>query len=251
MDVDEQEDEVVMRIPVMIGPMRERAGSICLVQYPLRPRWRPYELDRLSGAQVRPKQHQLVFDLEIPVAADADSKPSSQMCKLSSTATAHKTPYAIGLLRVENPATDGSSSGDEDGVSSRDFKAILHLAPLDACVQMRPDLSHIDEETGDGAEVLPTPTPVGGTSASGAAGGKGAGPSVSTAAGTSCAGGAAQSTSVLPVFKRAETEKEEEARRSSHAYWLEQRESEPWRQLQLHQEDEADTKEVRRDTFGL
>jgi DNA-directed RNA polymerase-3 subunit RPC5 len=192
------------------------------------------------------------MDLEIPVAGDADSNPSSHTCKLSSTVTAHKTPYAIGLLRVEHPPTDGSSSGDEDGVSCGDLKATLHLAPLDACVQMRPDLWQIDEETGDGAEVLPTPSP-GGSSTSGAAGdkSKGAGPSGSAGAGTSGAGGAVTSTSVLPVFKRAETEKEEEARRSSHAYWLEQRESEPWLKLQLHDQTDPATDEVRRDTFGL
>jgi DNA-directed RNA polymerase-3 subunit RPC5 len=152
---------------------------------------------------------------------------------------------------VENPAVDGSSSVDEDNISSGDFKVALHLAPLDACVQMRPDLSHIDEETGDDPEVLPSPSLGESKSDSGAAGGKGAKPSAPGAAGTSSAGGAAQSTSVLPVFKRAETEKEEEMRRSSHAYWLEQLESEPWRKLQLHQEHEAITSEVRRDTFGL
>ena len=52
-------------------------------------------------------------------------------------------------------------------------------------------------------------------------------------------------------FKRAETEKEEEARRSSHAYWLAQREAEPWRELRMHGGGDAATVEVRRQMFGL
>jgi len=247
MDVDEaeeEEDDIVMRIPVLLGPMRDRVGSTCLLQYPLRPRWRPYELDKLSCASIRAKQHQLEFQLEIPSAGDTDCEASSHTCKLSSTAAVHKTPYAMGLLRLE-VSDDPAAAGD---TPLSGLKATLHLAPLDACVQMRPDFSQIDEagRNLDGTENLPAPPPTA------KKGSKGAASSSTAAAGSSAATGATETAgAVQAVFKRAETEQEEEARRLSHAYWMEQRESEPWRPLKLHEEADDETDGVRADTFGL
>ena len=60
----EEEDEEVMRIPVFNRP--SAAGhSLYLFQCPLRPQWRPYDLNSVSEAQVRPLQRRV--DLKLPV----------------------------------------------------------------------------------------------------------------------------------------------------------------------------------------
>mmetsp|Transcript_7584 Transcript_7584/g.23623 ORF Transcript_7584/g.23623 Transcript_7584/m.23623 type:complete len:245 (-) Transcript_7584:158-892(-) len=238
MEVDGEEDEVVMRIPMMLGPMRERGGSTCLLQYPLRPRWRPYEMDKLTNAQIRPKQHQMEMDLSIPVSSDAmDNDSTTHTCRLTSTVTVHKTQYAVGLLRMQGRPTSEEDVKDVDGENST--KAFFHLAPLDACVQMRPAMAEHDDQKNEGVEVK------------GGSAEKGAGTGPSAATGTSGANNPGEATSVLPVFKRAETEKEEEARRTSHAYWLQQREAEPWRKVIMHEEGDLETNLIRSSVFGV
>ena len=227
----EDDDEIVARIPVVLGPVREGASS-CLLQYPLRPRWRPYDFAQLSGARIRPKQHQIEMDLRIP-AYDGEEGEPPPTCQLTSTVAAHKTAYAMGLLHVGAGATGTAGCADAlDGL-----EASLHLAPLDAVAQMRPTFSQPLEGAADGADAAANPAGGGGREEGGGAEGGG--------------GGGGSEESVMPVFKRAETEKEEEARRSSHAYWLAQREAEPWRELRMHGGGDAATVEVRRQMFGL
>ena len=53
------------------------------------------------------------------------------------------------------------------------------------------------------------------------------------------------------VFKRAETEKELEARRLSHAYFQEQQEAEPWSDVRLFPADSEESIKLRQQLFGL
>lgn len=53
------------------------------------------------------------------------------------------------------------------------------------------------------------------------------------------------------VFKRAETEKELEARRSSHAYFQEQLDAEPWSEARLLPADSGESVQLRSQLFGL
>ena len=45
----DDDDPVVFRIPVRrVASEAARDASVCLLQYPLRPRWRPYDMSRLK-----------------------------------------------------------------------------------------------------------------------------------------------------------------------------------------------------------
>ena len=55
--------------------------------------------------------------------------------------------------------------------------------------------------------------------------------------------------SVAPQFRPAQTEREIEARRSSHAFLVEQRESEPWSDATLHAADSEESRAVRETCF--
>ena len=56
---EDGEDDIVLRIPVFLRPSDARA-PVCLFQYPLRPRWRPYHLDEVESARVRPDQRRVI-----------------------------------------------------------------------------------------------------------------------------------------------------------------------------------------------
>ena len=106
----EEEDEEVMRIPVFNRP--SAAGhSLYLFQCPLRPQWRPYDLNSVAEAQIRPQQRRV--DLKLPVdqsSATYDSQanyPLSQI-GLTSTLVSPRSSYAVGMLRRS-----------EDGVAGR------------------------------------------------------------------------------------------------------------------------------------
>ena len=182
--VDEEEDEVVMRIPVRIRKTRDDA-PLYLFQYPLRPHWRPYDTGSLQEARVRPQHQQVELKLGTDSGSahyDEDSPSPLTNITLTSTLTMPKTSYAIGML------TSAGEEGEEegDGVS-------LTLAPLECCLQLRPCFSEIDEIEAQANQ-----------------------PASRDASGPEAAEAAAPST-FAPVFRPAQTEKEIEARRNSHA----------------------------------
>mmetsp|Transcript_46713 Transcript_46713/g.77308 ORF Transcript_46713/g.77308 Transcript_46713/m.77308 type:complete len:238 (-) Transcript_46713:152-865(-) len=226
------DDEVVMRIPVVLGPAREHP-ALCLLQSPLRPRWRPYELECFSHARVRPQQHQM--ELQQPINGDserleAETSLNVKQHTLTTTTTVHKPSYAVGLLNVTR---DLSMVGDSPEETDERL-AVLHLTQLNACMQLRPTFEKMGEED---SELKEAPAAA-----------------EATVAGSASGAAAAEDevvSRIAPILKRAETEREREARRSSHAYLMEQREAEPWRSAMLISEDKASTIELRNDLFGV
>jgi DNA-directed RNA polymerase-3 subunit RPC5 len=237
---EEDDDPVVLRVPVYLKS-EDPERPVCLFQYPLRPRWRPYNLDELRSARARPQQRH--FELNVgaecsPAHHDTDSDSPLTSISLTSRGSSAKTSYAIGMMHV-----------DKDGTPEA-----LCLTPLDAAVQLRPSFAQIDADEGTAA---------------------GAGSSTGNSAAASPARpkhrravvlddedepmddedddeedeeGAAGSAIALQ-FRPAQTEREIEARRSSHAFLVEQREAEPWSDATLHAADSDASHAVRESIF--
>ena len=221
-------DPVAMRLPVFMQPTDAEARGMWLFQYPLRPRWRPYNLDALKSARARVQQPRVELTLGRECEAkhhDEESESPLSAISLASTTTRAKTAYAVGMLRV-----------DERGAP-----VALCLSPLDESLQLRPSFAEIDAAEGKASEGGPSRADDDFIDD----GEEGA---LSTE-GEEDAGGGSGAT-VAPQFRPAQTEREIEARRSSHAYLVEQREAEPWSAATLHPADSAESHAVRELCFG-
>ena len=110
--VKEEEDEVVMRVPVSLG-RGGHDGSLTAFQYPLRPRWRPYNLQKVCEARVRPKQQrvELTLDPEQSSACiDTDSQNPLSNLTLASTPVVAKTSRAAHNSRSSALCSAASTS---------------------------------------------------------------------------------------------------------------------------------------------
>lgn len=125
------EDEVVREIDVYFSPSVDPETQLYLFQYPLRPQWRPYELDdRCEEVRVKPTSAEVEVDLAIDVDSknfDAGADPRVQM-KKQTLAPSWKPPQTSGC-------TVGVLTGNK-----------LHLNPIHAVVQLRPSMRHLDEK---------------------------------------------------------------------------------------------------------
>ncbi|CAA0817293.1 SIN-like family protein [Striga hermonthica] len=122
------EDEVVREIDVYFAPSVDSKTRLYVLQYPLRPIWRPYELDdRCEEVRVKPGSTEVEIDLSVDVNSknyDSEADPRVQMTKQTLTSS-WKPPrvsgYAVGVL-----------TGNK-----------LHLSPVQAVVQLRPSMQHL------------------------------------------------------------------------------------------------------------
>lgn len=125
---DEEEDRVVREIDVFFSPTVSDNTQLYIMQYPLRPCWRPYELnERCQEVRLDPKQSKLEVDLEINVGKGNYDKEVAERLRfqkqtLSSSNASLVTGYAVGILL-----------GDK-----------LHLNPVHAVVQLRPSMKYLN-----------------------------------------------------------------------------------------------------------
>lgn len=134
MDVD-GEDRVVREIDVFFTPPpMDNNIQLYVLQYPLRPCWRPYELDeRCEEVRVKPESAEVEVDLSV----DNDSKNYDQ--------------DAPDRLRINKQTLSSSwkprrSSGYAVGVLTGDK---LHLNPIHAVVQLRPSMEHLKTDVSE------------------------------------------------------------------------------------------------------
>ncbi|KAI0504905.1 hypothetical protein KFK09_015859 [Dendrobium nobile] len=128
MDVEEEEDAVVREFDVYVHPSLDSDTKLYDVRYPLRPSWRPYEMDeRCAKVRIKPKlaQFEIQYSLDIDSEnyneeVDHNLKITTQT--LSSSSKPSVNDYAVGFLR-------GNS---------------LHVIPLHAVVQFRPSIAHLN-----------------------------------------------------------------------------------------------------------
>ncbi|ONH96780.1 hypothetical protein PRUPE_7G151600 [Prunus persica] len=130
MEEDDVEDTIVREIDVFFNPHIDDNSQLYVLQYPLRPWWRPYELEnRCEEVRLKPATSEMEIDLSLnldPKNYDEDCGNRLKMTKQTLYTTwkptrTTGTGYAVGVLM-----------GDK-----------LHLNPIDKVVQLRPSLEHL------------------------------------------------------------------------------------------------------------
>lgn len=124
-----EEDEVIREIDVYLTPSIDPNTKLYVLQYPLRPKWRPYDLDeKCEEVRVKPGSSEVEIDLAVDVDSknyDSDAAPGVKMTKQTLSTSWKPTPfstgYAVGVL-----------AGNK-----------LHLNPIHAVVQLRPSMQHL------------------------------------------------------------------------------------------------------------
>lgn len=129
MDEDIAEDTVVREIDVFFSPSIDTETQLYVLQYPLRPCWRPYELDeRCEEVRLKPKNSAVEIDLSIDLESSNIDKEFANKYNITKQTLSNSwkpsraNECAVGLLM-----------GDK-----------LHLHPVHAVVQLRPSLQHVD-----------------------------------------------------------------------------------------------------------
>lgn len=127
---DGQQDEVVREMDVYV--CNDPVGAqLCLLSHPLRPPWRPYDYDKVEVLRMKPGAKRMEVDVpldtEIQNYSKDDDDPGSGYKKidkvtLRSQLVETKASMAVGTIQ------DGK----------------LLLAPLDLCLQLRPNLAHLN-----------------------------------------------------------------------------------------------------------
>ncbi|CAL9242842.1 unnamed protein product [Arabidopsis halleri] len=126
---EEEEDVVVREIDVFFNPSIDANTKLYVLQYPLRPSWRPYEMDeRCEEVRVNTSTSQVEIDLSMDVhSKNYDSNFGLNMTKQTLKTTWKQPPtldYAVGVL-----------SGDK-----------LHLNPVHAVAQLRPSMQYLSSD---------------------------------------------------------------------------------------------------------
>ncbi|KAJ7944320.1 DNA-directed RNA polymerase III subunit RPC5 [Quillaja saponaria] len=113
MDEEDGEDTIVREIDVFLSPSIDADTKLYVLQYPLRPCWRPFELDeRCEEVRVKPVSAQVEVDLSV----DVDSKNYDHESKLGMTKQLHLNPiHAVVQLRssLQHLRTGGSKQKTE------------------------------------------------------------------------------------------------------------------------------------------
>lgn len=137
MDVNKEEDEddvVVREIDVYYTPSVDPNTQLYVMQYPLRPCWRPYELDeRCKEVRVKPESTEVEVDLSIDDTKNYDPDIASRLNMKKQTLSSSWSPppatgYAVGVL-IGNK---------------------LHLNPIHAVVQLRPSMDYLSSGNSKG-----------------------------------------------------------------------------------------------------
>ncbi|KDP31792.1 hypothetical protein JCGZ_12253 [Jatropha curcas] len=125
---EEEEDMIVREIDVFFTPSIDSDTQLYVMQYPLRPCWRPYELDeKCEEVRVKPQSTEVQVDLSIDETTNWDPAQASKLNLKKQTLSSSFMPscttgYAVGVL-IGNK---------------------LHLNPIHAVVQLRPSLEHVN-----------------------------------------------------------------------------------------------------------
>ncbi|ESR38957.1 SIN-like family protein [Citrus sinensis] len=126
--LQDDEDMIVREIDVFFTPSIDADSKLYVMQYPLRPLWRPYELDeRCEEVRVKPSTSEVEMDLSIDVDSNNwDSEKASRLSMPKQTLSTtwmppQATGYAIGVL-IGNK---------------------LHLNPIHAVVQLRTSMGFL------------------------------------------------------------------------------------------------------------
>ncbi|KAK3121424.1 hypothetical protein QOZ80_8BG0652890 [Eleusine coracana subsp. coracana] len=128
-DEDDEEDFVVREIDVYFTPKPfDDDGKLYVMQFPLKPCWRPYELNEIcEEVRVKPLSSKVEIDLNVDTQSenyDQDVSAPLRLTKqtLSSSKAADVADYAVGVLKGN----------------------LVHLNHIDAVLQLRPSMSYVN-----------------------------------------------------------------------------------------------------------
>ncbi|KAG6611110.1 DNA-directed RNA polymerase III subunit RPC5-like protein [Phytophthora cinnamomi] len=126
------DDPVVREIPVHLAD--ELRNSLYMVQFPLRPTYRPMP-EPPRRARIKPTNQLLQLDFPVDQRSehfdqDAEEYLKQKHLRLQSSGVPALSNYAVGVFR----------------------QGQLHLTPLSAVMQMRPSLAHIDDAVNEEEE---------------------------------------------------------------------------------------------------
>ncbi|XP_062191482.1 uncharacterized protein LOC133895286 isoform X2 [Phragmites australis] len=134
-----EEDFVVREIDVYFTPKPfDEDTKLYVMQYPLRPCWRPYELNEIcEEVRVKPLSSKIEVDLNINTQSenyDEDVSASLRLTKqtLSSSKAADVADYAVGVLQGN----------------------LVHLNHIDAVLQLRPSMSYVNSTRSHARQAL-------------------------------------------------------------------------------------------------
>ncbi|KAK7309282.1 hypothetical protein RJT34_05867 [Clitoria ternatea] len=132
MDEDRSEDTVVREIDVFFSPSIDANTQLYVFQYPLRPSWRPYELDE-QCQEVRLKRGNSEMEIDLSVDLESSNIDKEFANKYNITKQTLSTTW-------KPPCSNGCAVGLLMGDK-------LHLLPINAVVQLRPSLQHFKSDT--------------------------------------------------------------------------------------------------------
>ncbi|TVU42261.1 hypothetical protein EJB05_08655 [Eragrostis curvula] len=144
---EEDDDFVVREIDVYFTPKPfDDDGKLYVLQYPLRPCWRPYELNEIcEEVRFKPLSSKVEIDLNVDTQSenyDQDVSAPLRLTKqtLSSSKAADVADYAVGVLKGN----------------------LVHLNHIDAVLQLRPSMSYVNSGRSHTKQALQTQEPNGG-----------------------------------------------------------------------------------------
>ncbi|KAK8968639.1 hypothetical protein KSP40_PGU001647 [Platanthera guangdongensis] len=127
--MEEDEDVIVHEFDVYINPSLDADTKLYDMQFPLRPSWRPYEIDeKCKEVWIKPKlsHFEIEFSLDVDNTENYNKEVDDGLMIATQTLSSSTSPYvnefAVGVLR-----------GNQ-----------FHVNPLRAVVQFRPSTSHLD-----------------------------------------------------------------------------------------------------------
>ncbi|KAI3925104.1 hypothetical protein MKW98_009754 [Papaver atlanticum] len=124
---EEGDDEVVREIDVFFNPSAIDADTqLYVLQYPLRPSWRPYDMDqKCQKVRFKPKEVQVEIDLSLDLDENYDDNVDDHLRITKQTLVSKKVPLTKGCAV-------GVLVGNQ-----------LHLNPVDTLVHLRPSMEHV------------------------------------------------------------------------------------------------------------
>ncbi|KAI3957684.1 hypothetical protein MKW92_013827 [Papaver armeniacum] len=124
---EDEEDEVVREIDVFFNPSPIDADTqLYVLQYPLRPSWRPYDMDqKCQKVRFKPKEVQVEIDLSLDLGENYDDNVDDHLRITKQTLVSKKVPLTKGCAV-------GVLVGNQ-----------LHLNPVNTVVQLRPSMEHV------------------------------------------------------------------------------------------------------------
>jgi len=116
---------------VFFNRARAADQALCVLQYPLRPAERPYDIQHVDAVRYKPKSGKL--EIELPRNKGEAANPKNVDPEAAPNLRADRRV----LISTETPVREGYCvAAMRDGA--------LHLTPVDAAFQMRPSLAHLD-----------------------------------------------------------------------------------------------------------